>query len=81
MPFDAMTLASDSPNLDTPDTPLYAVVKNGKFTLLDVQDMPCLTLTADGLDELANPDRLPMDALPQIDLRLAPPVGDDYGGF
>jgi hypothetical protein len=79
MPSKAMTQSSDSPNPAAPEMPLYAVVENGQFYLLDVQDTPCLTITADGRDEMAN--RLPMDALPQIDLRLAPPVGDDYGGF
>ncbi len=44
--------ASDS---DTPvhsDTPLYAVVKDGEFTLLDIQDTPCYTLTPDAHHEL-----------------------------
>lgn len=76
MPCKAMNVSLDSHN-----PPLYAISQNGRFYLLAVEDMPCLTLTSDGLDEIQNADRLPMDALPQIDIRTAPPSGDDYGGF
>jgi len=81
MPSKAMTQSSDSPNPADPEMPLYAVVENGQFYLLDVQDTFCYRITYDGLDEIENPDRLPMDALPQIEIKAAPPYGDDYGGF
>lgn len=82
MPGKAMIQPSDSQNQATPDTPLYAELRNGRWSILDVEDTPCLTITADGQAEMDDPDRLPMDALPQIDIMLAaPPAGDDYGGF
>lgn len=66
MPSKAMILASDSHNPAAPDMPLYAVLKDGKFTLLDVQDMPCYTFTPAGrsevLDNYHTPEWL-MDAL------------------
>lgn len=54
MPSKAMLLNSDSQNPSAsavPDMPLYAVVKNGEYTLLDVQDTPCLTFTPSGRSE------------------------------
>jgi hypothetical protein len=48
-----MIYASDSQNPSAPaDMPLYAVLQDGKFYLLQVEDTPCLTLTADGRVEL-----------------------------
>lgn len=57
MPFDAMILPSDSMNPPTPnvpDMPLYILVENGQFVILDVQDTPCYTLTPEGSEELHN---------------------------
>lgn len=74
MPSKATLSRLDSQDLATsavPDMPLYAELKNGRWSILDVQDMPCLTITPDGRDEMANPDRLPMDALPQIEIKGA----------
>lgn len=52
MPSKAMIFTSDSQNPAAPaDMPLYAVVENGKFTLLAVEDTPCLTLTKAGHTE------------------------------
>lgn len=54
MPSKAMLLSSDSQNPSAsavPDMPLYAVVENGQFALLDVQDTPCYEFTPSGRSE------------------------------
>lgn len=62
----ATILASDSHNPAAPDMPFYAISKNGEFTLLDVQDMPCYTFTPAGREEVLDNYHTPewlMDAL------------------
>jgi hypothetical protein len=54
MPSKAMISAPDSQNPTVSDIPLYAVVENGQFYLLDVEDIPCPTLTDSGRDEVLN---------------------------
>jgi len=66
MPWKATLLASDSQNPVATDMPLYAVLKNGEFTLLDVQDMPFYTFTPAGREEVLDNYHTPewlMDAL------------------
>jgi len=72
MPFEAISSSSDSQNPAAPDMPLHAIVKNGQFTLLDVQDTPCYTLTPDAIEEL----KLPMDALPHMVISLQEQPGE-----
>ena len=66
LPFDATILASDSQNPTAAEMPLYAVLKDGEFTLLDVRDTPCYTFTPAGraevLDHYHTPEWL-MDVL------------------
>lgn len=72
MPSKATCQASDSQNQATPDAPLYAVVKNGQYALLDVQDTPCLTLTPEAQKALLAQTILDaLDALPHRSLVLA----------
>lgn len=68
MPTKAMILASDSQNQTTP-TP-----RPGRRIFW---------LTAAALEalEAERTKPLPMDALPQIEIKAASPVGNDYGGF
>jgi len=51
MPCKAMSQYSDSQNPSAPEMPLYAIVENGQFYLLDVEDTPCPTLTPAGRAE------------------------------
>lgn len=48
MPSKAMILSSDSPNPPAPDIPLYAVVENGEFYLLDVRPSRLYSLSTLG---------------------------------
>lgn len=63
----------DSDDPVTPEMPLYAIMtSDGHIEIIDphaIEDLPCYTLTPGGLDEIQNPDRLPMDALPHIEVR------------
>ena len=56
MPFDAMIVPADSQNQAVPvpvaDTPIYTVLQNGQFTILETEDTPCYTLTAAAIEEL-----------------------------
>ena len=51
MPFEAMIQSSDSQNPSVADTPLYAVVENGEYALLDVEDTPRFNFTTAGARE------------------------------
>ncbi len=56
----------DFRNPSNSEMPLYAVLKDGEFTLLDVQDTPCYTLTPAGREEVLDNYHTPewlMDAL------------------
>lgn len=68
MPSKAMTQSSDSQNPSVRSPRPYRRV---------------YWLTPAALEEIEEADReeLPMDALPQIEIKTAPPSGDDYGGF
>lgn len=68
MPWKAMTQSSDSKN------PIAPSPRPGRRVYW---------LTNAALEELeqSRDEPLPMDALPQIEVKAAPPVGDDYGGF
>jgi len=85
MPSKAMmSVSSDSSNLiacahnERPDLRLtpkgQQAIKCGP-----TRGIRLYNLTQAALDALAAP--LPMDALPQIEIKTAPPCGDDYGGF
>lgn len=66
MPLEAMTQSSDSQN------PVAPTPRPGRRVYW---------LTKAAFEELEEAEKLPMDALPQIEVKAAPPVGDDYGGF
>lgn len=54
MAFDAMITSSDSHN-PVASMPLYAVLTDGHFEIIDphdIEDLPCYTLTPDGRNEL-----------------------------
>lgn len=56
MPRKAMIVPADSQNQTVPaqcaDTPIYTVLQDGQFTILETEDTPCYTLTAAATEEL-----------------------------